>query len=158
MSKSLLKWVNRVSIYRPRSSGHLTSSKRSSGGSSPRNLEFSNKMSISHKIWQFRMSSNNFARLCEIKNASAPILPSWSISHDCAKFLHGHAKSAFRFPFEPQQKLPSGPFRMSVRKFHMIMRNEIETNFLHFQNYENSFVFGMNSLVFAWTCTMVMGH
>ena len=32
MNQKVLKWVNHVSIYRPRSSGHLASSKRSSGG------------------------------------------------------------------------------------------------------------------------------
>ena len=51
---------------------------------------------------QFRTSSNNFVRLCEVENAPAPILPFWSILHNCAKFSHGHAKSIFSFLFELQ--------------------------------------------------------
>ena len=61
-------------------------------------------MTISHEIQKFHTSSNNFAWLCEVKNALAPISPSWSISHDCSKFFHGHAKSILRFSFELQQK------------------------------------------------------
>ena len=56
------------------------------------------------------MRANNFAWLCEVKNTSAPIFAwsceinfeislwfvakntFWSISYDCAKFSHGHAK------------------------------------------------------------------
>ena len=54
---------------------------------SPRNLE--------RKKIRFRTSPNKFAQLCEVENASTLILSSWSISHDCAKISHGHAKSLF---------------------------------------------------------------
>ena len=33
------------------------------------------------------MSSNNFARLCEMEIASAPFSPSWRIMHDYAKLV-----------------------------------------------------------------------
>ena len=72
---------------------------------------------------QFRMSSNNFARLCEVENSSAPFSPSWSISHDCAGFSHSHAKSVFTFPLWAAAKFPSSPFRTIVRIFHMFMQN-----------------------------------
>ena len=78
------KWVNQVSIYRPRSSGHLASSKRSSGGFFIKKF---GKDAISHELQQFRMSSNNFARLCEMEIASAPFSPSWRIMHDYAKLV-----------------------------------------------------------------------
>ena len=47
----VLKWVNEVSIYRPRSSGHLASFKRSSGGFF---IKKSRKYAISHELQQFR--------------------------------------------------------------------------------------------------------
>ena len=70
------------------------------------------------------MSSNNFARLCEVENSSAPFSPSWSISHDCAKFSHGHAKSVFTFPLWAAAKILLGSFHTSVQIFRMFMRNE----------------------------------
>ena len=56
--------------------------------SSSRNLE---------KI-HFRMSLINFVRWCEVENPSTLFLSSWSVSHDCANILHGHAKLLFTFP------------------------------------------------------------
>ena len=72
--------------------------------SSSRNLE---------KI-HFRTSLNNFAWWCEMENPSAAFSFCWSISHDCAKISHGHAKSLFTWSFEIT--------------FHMVMRN----HFSHF--------------------------
>ena len=72
----VLKWVNEISIYRPRSSGHLASSKRSSGGFF---IKKSGKYAISHELQQFRtivrsgksintifVFLKRFAWLCEI--------------------------------------------------------------------------------------------
>ena len=47
----------------------------------------------------------------------------WSISHDCAKFSHDHAKSALKFSLSCSTNLPSGPFRIVMQNFRMIMRN-----------------------------------
>ena len=84
--------------------------------SSPRHLEFSNKMVILHEIQQFRMIMQiknatttifaflehfawlceNFAWSCEITSSKFPLMlqppPFCLISHDCAKISHGHAK------------------------------------------------------------------
>ena len=83
----VFKWVYQVSIYRPRSSGHLASSKRSSGGFF---IKESGEKAFSHE----------------------PL----AISHDDAKWkIHQlHFRS-------------SGTFRMTVRKFRMVMRNHFFT-------------------------------
>ena len=80
-----LWWENQVSIYKPRLSGYFASSKWSS-------RSFFIKQSSLVIKWPFRMNSANFAWLCEIKNLAIAITAFWSISHDCAKFLHYHAK------------------------------------------------------------------
>ena len=112
MSK-ILKWVNQVSIYRSRSSGHLESFKRSYKGFFTKK---SGKNAISHELQKFcrivqsgKCISTNFAFLehfawlckifawsCEISFHFFPLscsqIPLWSISHDCANFSHVHAK------------------------------------------------------------------
>ena len=75
-ASKVLKWVNQVSIYRPRSSAHLASSKRSSEGFFTKK---SRKNTISHELQQFRtivrsgkfistifVFLEHFAWLCEI--------------------------------------------------------------------------------------------
>ena len=52
-------------------------------------------------IWRkihFRTSLINFAWWCEVENPSAALSSCWSVSHDCVKISHGHAKSLFTFP------------------------------------------------------------
>ena len=73
----VLKWVNQVFIYKPRSSGHLASSKRSSRG------------------FFIKKSGKN------------------TISHNCAKWkVHQHHFHLLR------------AFRMIVRNFRVVMRNQ----------------------------------
>ena len=57
MFKKLFKWENQVSIYRPRSSGHLASSKRSSGGFFIKN---SGKYAISHDYAKGTIHQHHF--------------------------------------------------------------------------------------------------
>ena len=56
------------------------------------NLEFGNKISISHDFQPFRTKRINFAWSCEISGATTALVAFWTISHDCAKFSHIHAK------------------------------------------------------------------
>ena len=87
-----------------------------SKASLPRNLEFSNKMVILHEVQQFRMivwsqkcnSTNfrfpgafcmtmrNFCMVMQNQFWDFPLVCNtnalWSISHDCKKFSHDHAK------------------------------------------------------------------
>ena len=77
------KWVNHVSIYRPRSRGHLASSKKSSGGFF---IKESREKAFSHELL--------------------------AISHDSAKWKI----------YQPHFRL-AGAFRMTVRKFRMVVRN-----------------------------------
>ena len=51
-NQKILEWVNLVSIYRPRSSGHLASSQRSSRGFF---IKESEENTFSHEPQQFRM-------------------------------------------------------------------------------------------------------
>ena len=60
MSNFFWKWVNQVSIYRPRSSGHLTSSKRSFGGFF---IKKSRKYAISHDCAKWKMYQQQFRLL-----------------------------------------------------------------------------------------------
>ena len=102
----VLKWVNQVSIYRPRSSAHLASSKRSSEGFFTKK---SRKNTISHELQQFRtivrsgkfistifVFLEHFAWLCEISFHFSALavakIPPGSISHICVNFSHVHAK------------------------------------------------------------------
>ena len=103
----VFKWVNQVSIYRPRSSGHLASSKRSSGGF-------------------FIKKSRKYA-----------------ISHDCAKWK-----------MHQQQFRLLGAFRMTVRNFRMLMRNQ----FLVFplSCSQNSFLVHFARLCEFFTCSCEM--
>ena len=80
--------------------------------SSSRNLE---------KI-HFRTSLNNFAWWCEMENPSAAFSFCWSISHDCAKISHGHAKSLFTFPLCSVAKPILFHFAWLCKNF-AIMRN-----------------------------------
>ena len=108
-----------VFIYRPRSSGHLASSKRYSGDffikESGENAFSHEPLAISHDgakwkvhqlhfrlpgafrmtVWKFLMvMRNHFSRFpCVLQ----PNLFCF-ISHDYAKISHGHAKSLFTFP------------------------------------------------------------
>ena len=65
----------------PRSSGHLASSKGSSG-------TFSLQQS---KVWH---QKKHFTCLCET-NWAIGATTFWTILHGCAKFLHVHAKSTY---------------------------------------------------------------
>ena len=62
------------------------------------NLEFGNKISISHDFQPFRTKRINFAWSCEISGAIAALAAFWTILHDCAKFSHIHAK---QLPYLP---------------------------------------------------------
>ena len=95
---------------------------------SPRNLE---------KI-QFHTSPNKFSRLCEVENASARILSSWSILHDCTKILHGHAKSVFTSPLQLQPKSPLVHFARLCKFFACsckIEKHGFSTSFCHFSHF-----------------------
>ena len=71
----------------------------------------------------FRTSPSNFARWCKVEDPSALFSSSLSVLHDCAKISHGHAKLLFTFPLVCCNQNPSFSFRMTMRKFHMVMRN-----------------------------------
>ena len=71
--------------------------------SSSSNLKFNNKISFSHEL--------------EIKNSAATIIASWGILHECEKFSHVHAKSAWQFSFVCNTIPPFG-------SFHIVIRNE----------------------------------
>ena len=112
----VLKWVNQVSIYRPRSSGHLASSKRSSGGFF---IKKSGKDAILHELQQFctimwSWKSINtifvflerFAWLCEINFHFSPgVLQPKSILFQFARLCEFFAcsceieKHGFSTPF-----------------------------------------------------------
>ena len=71
----------------------------------------------------FRISPSNFARWCKVEDPSTLFSSSWSVSHDCVKISHGHAKSLFHnFPMCCSHNL-SVSFRMTMRNFRMVMRN-----------------------------------
>ena len=131
VKKNLFSWENQVSIYRQ---GQVETWPHLRGlleASSPRNLEFSNKMPISHEIQQFHMIvrskkciNTNFAFLehftwlCEIF--------AWS------------CEISFQFSLWVAVKFPSGPFHKTVRIFPMFMRNGktyISTPFCHFSHF-----------------------
>ena len=46
----------------------------------------------------FARAPSNFAWWCEVETPLATFSFCWSVSHDCAKISHGHAKSLFTFP------------------------------------------------------------
>ena len=46
----------------------------------------------------FARAPSNFAWWCEVESPSASFSSSRSVSHDCVKISHGHAKSLFTFP------------------------------------------------------------
>ena len=110
--KKVFKWVNQVFIYRPRSSGHLASSKRSSGGF------FTKKLG---KI--FRTSSNNFAWLCKVKSSLAPFSSYWGIRMTLRNFRMAMRNQFSLFPFWATTKILFVSFCTTVRIFRMFMRN-----------------------------------
>ena len=53
-------------------------------------------MLLHQGIWRectFARAPSDLAGWCEMKNQSAGISFFWSVSHDCVKISHGHAKS-----------------------------------------------------------------
>ena len=74
------------------------------------------RMLLHQGIWRkciFARALSNLAWWCKVENSSASILFFWSVSHDCAKISHGHAKSLFHnFPMCCSHNL-SVSFRIS---------------------------------------------
>ena len=110
-----------------------------SKASLPRNLEFSNKMVILHEVQQFRMivwsqkcnSTNfrfpgafcmtmrNFCMVMQNQFWDFPLVCNtnalWSISHDCKKFSHDHAKWTYTSSLACNQFSSFGSFRMIMQ-------------------------------------------
>ena len=84
----VFKWVNQVLFIGQGQVDTWHHLRGFSEASSSRNLE---------KI-HFRMNPSNFAQWCEVEDPLALFSSSWSVSHDCAKISHGHAKLLFTFP------------------------------------------------------------
>ena len=127
----VLKWVNQVSINRPRSSGHLVSSKRFSGG-------FFIKKSEKKKI-QFHTSSNNFARLCEVEKVHQHHF--YLLGAFCMIVRNFRVVMRNQFsllPFELQPKSPLVHFAHLCKFFACsceIEKHGFSTSFCHFSHF-----------------------
>ena len=113
--KKVFKWVNQVSIYRPRSSGDLALSKMSSRGFFTKKF---GKNTISHDCAKWKMHRHEFC------------LP-WAFR----MFVRNQFSL---FPFCAAAKTHSVSFRTIVRIFRMFMRNwknDFPTSFCHFSHF-----------------------
>ena len=114
MSKKLFTWKIQVSIYRPRSSGHLATSHSLLEPSKFKDIW---KFKISHEIWTFRIRYSHFARSCKILRwvVAACWNTFWTISHESAKFSLDHAKSTYTSSLTWNQFSLSGSFCTIMR-------------------------------------------
>ena len=83
-------------------------------------------MLLHQGIWRkciFAGAPSNLAWWCKVESPSASFSFFWSVSHDCAKISHGHAKLLFTIPLCVAANTHAVSFRMTMRKFRMVMRN-----------------------------------